>query len=113
VRWRSAGVQLTPIGSPAREAEKTRLDQDRPHTNSFSFGDPLRPQERPNSAPERVLGPLSPAQVQNESEEVPAMRLVPRKAKPHPLSPEQGTFHPEPRRHQPSITPMLESEASP
>ena len=105
--WQRTGT-LTPIGSPARvfggEVDKDRMEKlFRPHTNSMSFGDPCRTQERPNSAPDRVLGcPPSPGNVFQSDVQ----------GKLHPPSPEQPTFHPQPQRHQ-LVMPLLESEASP
>ncbi|CAK9017834.1 unnamed protein product [Durusdinium trenchii] len=112
--WRSPGVALTPIGSPAPLRPEEKLwHEERPHASSFSFGDPFRTQERPNSAPDRVLVPASPGGVFSDlSSEAEALRLC-LSAKPHPPSPEQATFHPQPRRHQPWVMPLLESEASP
>jgi len=125
-RWqkRSPGAaSLTPIGSPTPYQEKLCLDQDRPHANSFTFCDPFRAQERPNSAPaERGLGMLSPplsggvysahdASIEEVGGEPTLIRMPTQASK--PLSPEQPTFHPQPRRHQPWVTPLLESEASP
>ena len=103
--WQRMTGTLTPIGSPAREDKTEKLEKlCRPHTNSMSFGDPIRmsrTQERPSSAPDRVLGcPPSP----NVFSDV---------GKLHPPSPEQPTFHPQPQRHQPWVMPLLESEASP
>eukprot|EP00913_Durusdinium_trenchii_P001073 g985.t1 len=108
------GVALTPIGSPAPLRPEEKLwHEERPHASSFSFGDPFRTQERPNSAPDRVLVPASPGGVFSDlSSEAEALRLC-LSAKPHPPSPEQATFHPQPRRHQPWVMPLLESEASP
>ena len=109
---RSPGVALTPIGSPAPAREEKLWHEDRPHASSFSFGDPFRTQERPNSAPDRVLVPASPGGVFNDLTESEALRLAAFQGKPPP-SPEQATFHPQPRRHQPWVMPLLESEASP
>lgn len=107
---RQRSSALTPIGSPALERPEEKLWH-RPHTSSFSFGDPFRSQERPNSAPDRVLGcPPSPGNVFASCDDE-ILRLTPGKL--HPPSPEQATFHPQPQRHQPWVMPLLESEASP
>ena len=114
---RSPGTtSLSPIGSPApnKEAEKLLSDKDRPHANSFTFCDPFRAEERPNSAPaERALGIGSACSANDSLEEASNesfTRRMPTQVS-KPLSPEQATFHPQPRRHW--VTALLESEASP
>eukprot|EP00931_Biecheleriopsis_adriatica_P039321 TRINITY_DN22489_c0_g1_i1.p1 TRINITY_DN22489_c0_g1~~TRINITY_DN22489_c0_g1_i1.p1 ORF type:complete len:983 (+),score=209.48 TRINITY_DN22489_c0_g1_i1:122-3070(+) len=117
--------------------------QDRTHANSWTFADLFSGQERPNSAPlERPLSAVSPSPGSKESSPSSTAPMTPAdraaaaaktaatavkvrsdsrgtrpqqvKSKQHlALSPEQPTFHPQPRRHQPWVTPLLESVASP
>ncbi|CAE8585267.1 unnamed protein product [Polarella glacialis] len=140
---RSSAASLTPIGSPTPERlsaqlypqdekpfQQFRPAQDRPHANSWTFCDLFGGQERPNSAPleQRPMGAAPPTPGSKDSSPNSTTPITSAAAaaafatyasttmkgsKTNALSLEQPTFHPQPRRHQPWVTPLLESEASP
>eukprot|EP00930_Biecheleria_cincta_P035636 TRINITY_DN24496_c0_g1_i1.p1 TRINITY_DN24496_c0_g1~~TRINITY_DN24496_c0_g1_i1.p1 ORF type:complete len:979 (+),score=209.52 TRINITY_DN24496_c0_g1_i1:114-3050(+) len=110
------------IGSPTPERagqDKALHQEDRTHhANAMTLYDLFSGQERPNSAPlERPLsqgGMVSPTlPPPGSSNKASAGSQAQQPQQQLALSPEQATFHPQPRRHQPFVTSVLESEASP